>query len=350
MLRALLAACAVALLAAGPATAGPTRPDRCPHRHGERTLARSAQAVLSEASVPEGHSADATIHTLYACSRLTGRRRVVERHDVYSLAPGPDFERVRLAGTRVAYIVATWSKDGVSGTADLVTADALRGGRRRSLEHLTAYPDPRPFATVRLTSDGTVAWLGRTGRGDDVHVWSPDRGRRRLDHGFRLTRLTLRDGVVRWRHGPGDDRSAPAVLPPDPCPTDGPRHDGDEQVVVVASGRTTTSCVRATGATRTFAAGLADFDGTHLALVTDEAVTRADALTGTTETFRTSPMPNLATIDAAGSIAWTSGYDLWLSDGHGTRIARTFDTLPLFARDGRTLAVQPGPLTLVLDP
>lgn len=358
MLRALAAACALSVLAAGPAAAAP--PDRCPHRHGERTLARSAQAVVSERSRKETIDGQpyVTFHDVLGCSRASGRRRLIVRDEVYDVAPGAYSRGVRLAGTRVAYRTDVGSKVVGSGTTTLIADDAVHARRRHVLE--TVY-EPTAIAAARVAADGSVAWIVTgSGSGDRVRVWREGRGRRTVDEGFAIAGpLTLAAGRIGWRHGETPRTTTLAPPSPDRCPS-GPTHDGTDAVDVAGTpGRVVTACLRATGATLrlpdTSLNDITSIAGPFLAVAGPGTLRRVNLSTGAVDAIAVAGTPD-AVVDPAGSLLWTDTAitlqtRVWIRDAAGTRLVASSPAPYLsLARDGASVVAQPGRLTFALSP
>ena len=322
---------ALLVLLAAPATGGAAA--RCAPRHGERTLARSAEATVLQRyrDVTYDGTLYSTVQTILGCSRSTGRRRVITRKEVLDTTPGEAVDGVRLAGTRVAYVASFGSKDGSHATG-LVADDAVHRGRRHDLTQLGRFPFANPgqgIAAWAVGRDGTVAWVAR-GDGDQLVVWRPsDDLLRRFDVGFDLGGpVTLTGGTVRWRHA-GADRVAPLTPPPSRC-GGAPARAGTPEVDLTITGATLTACLRATGQTLTVAghyasyAMLVDVAGPYVALSGQGAIARLDLTAGgVAETIPARGMA-YARVDAAGSLAWVDQPDahstaLWVRDAAGTR-------------------------------
>jgi hypothetical protein len=359
-------------------TAAAQAADRCPHRAGERTLARSATAVVT-LSAPRtvfvGRQPTHEAQRLVGCSRRSGARRLL---DVLERWPtGGDVMRtVRLVGTRVAY---HWLRtDRGPGADELTVDDAVHRGRRRTLTRLEQWPVADPanerIASYALASDGTAAWIVKGPDGDDLRLWRPGAALRRVDHGFALAGpLTLAGGTVRWRHR-GAARSAPSALPPGSC---GGFGGTDQLGVAVERGVPYVSkangtivedrfrvCARAGGGTTDLGCGceISSYDvaGLYAAVAAGPVVTRFDLTRSpsTTEPWEVEGSA-LVAIDDAGSMVWADRLPgppffrtrIWVRDRDGTRQVAVLDgRVTNLARDGRTVVVKPDGPTITLSP
>jgi hypothetical protein len=330
----------VAVLAASP-TAGAASPrDRCPHRPGEKTLARSAEAVVTERSITS-RTDFTTTQTIYGCSRRSGRRRVVLRNaegetDSHSVVA------LKLAGTRIAGVLDHGYKD--ISFEWLFADDALHAGRHRELSKAFRWPYPYSYGVLSfaVASDGTVAWV-TVGADHQLLVWRAGDLRRR-DVGFDLSGpLSVSDGTLRWTHG-GAPREAPVVLPPSACGQPAATEGTDAVDLFVHRDRLT-ACRRATGASLSLDGSYAslaltiDVAGPYVALTGHDAVRRLDLATSSINTIPAA-QPTSARVDEAGSLAWYDNAQsllsqLWVRDAGGTRaVGAPVNAYGVLGRDG----------------
>lgn len=367
----LIAVIAVFALPAGAAHAA----DRCPHRHGERTLARSAEAVVTltaPRTVLEKDGPTPLAQRLVGCSRRSGARRLIDLLDRRPTS-GDVLRSARLAGTHVIY---HWQRSNAGTMSDELTADdAIHRGRRQTLTRLAAWPVADPanerISSYAIASDGTATWIVKGPIGDDLRLWRPGAGLRRVDHGFALGGpLKLAGGMVHWSHG-GGARSAPTTLPLDLCQGLG----GTDQLGVVIQRRVPyvskthgtivqdhlSICARTAEGSSGFGCGceISSYDvaGSYAVVAAGSMVTRLDAAGRSAQSWDVEGNP-LVAIDDAGSMVWADRLPdaplrtrIWVLDRHGLREAATIDGhVTGLARDGRTVIANPGRLTIVLDP
>jgi hypothetical protein len=352
----------VALLALLALPAGAAAADRCPHRPGERVLARSAQAVVTERHrmITLDGTPYEDVQTVLGCSRRTGARRVVSRLSEFH-TDANRVTRLKLAGTAIAYQRFNAYKD---FSADTVLADdAVHGGRHRELSEAVAWPYPAEKGTLAfaVAADGTVAWVARSvGRDDQLLVWDAASGLRRRDVGFDLAGpLVLAAGSVRWLHD-GRERDAPTALPPTRCAGRAAR-EGTTEVDLTLDADRLTACLRATGASLTVDGNYrslvptVDVAGPYVALSDHGAVRRLDLATSSIETIPVRGSA-LARVDEAGSLAWYDNQDtapllaqLWIRDADGLRaVGDPVGAYAALGRDGAT--VRHGEMQVTLNP
>jgi hypothetical protein len=320
----------VLALSAAPAAAATCRPG-----HGQRTIARSARAVLLGRTQPEWG------YRLWGCSRRTGARHL--------LATGGEdrvLEAPMLRGTHVGYVDA-----GISGDdATIVSDDALHSNRRVAVR--TVVDDG---IGLRMGDDGALAWRETTTvPGQRLWLWRRGDTTRLADEGFELTGMRFTGRTLRWLHD-GADRTAPPP-PASVCP--GHAGAGSTTTVdIISTATATVACWRATGASAAFAAAprAVATAGSWVAVESANIIAVRDLLdpAAATRGVDAGSVYSLV-VDEHGSLAWTfSTYTggghppeylthtaaVWVDDAAGTHALGTtsiYDTVTL-ARDGSAL-------------
>jgi hypothetical protein len=190
----------VAIGAAVAATApAASAANRCHHVRGDHVIARSAEAVVVErfSSLRTDDGARyAGLQHIVGCARATGRRRVITTLESY-FSERDVLNGLKLAGTRVAYVVSSHSK--LDTTISIAGGDAVH----------PRLADRRPFAlgdhaipAWAVAEDGTVAWIVGDGVQHDVlRLRRPDGDLRTVDAGVGLGAPALTHDALRWRHG-----------------------------------------------------------------------------------------------------------------------------------------------------
>jgi len=335
----LLTAAAAALVLAAPAA--PAAAATCRAGHGQRIVARSAQAVLLARTQPGSGS------RLWGCSRRTGARRVLASVGDERVLAAP-----LLRGTHVGYVDA----DLGGAAATVVSDDAVRRGRRVAVATLR----DRQLA-LRMGDDGALAWRVSTAAGQRLWLWRRGDTARLADEGFVLTGMRFTGRILRWRHG----GAARAAAPPraDACPgTAGP--GSTLAVDVVSSAVATVACWRATGRSAAFAAApqAVAAAGSWVAVASGGTIVVRDlrdpraaprGVAATASSTLSGPIETLV-VDEHGSLAWTfAAYEggghpperleriplLHVDDGAGRRVlgATTIWYPIALARDGSAL-------------
>lgn len=342
----------LALLVLLAAPAGGRAADRCVHHRGERELARSAQAVVTERwRIPAADTGGSDTQTIIGCSRTTGKRRVVAALESNTSA-GDRVERLRLAGTRIAYVMYSSVKE--FGGTTIVADDAVHGGRRRNFDGGWPFSS---FETGILSwavdATGNVAWVAGHDRHRQLVLRRPGTDLRQVDSGTDLTDVTLGGGVLRWRHG-GAWRALGLALAPSAC-GDLPAVTGTAEIDLFLSRTAFTACLRATGRSVTVptprgTTAPADVAGPYVALSYDHSVYRVDLANGGYEAIPTRAEYSQVRVDDAGSLAWYDAPDgqlptLWVRDAGGTRqIAGRLGGLGQLFRDGPVVSDVNGPV------
>jgi hypothetical protein len=351
----LILALGLVVLAATPAAASPaSAADRCRPRSGEQVLARSAQAVVLQKVVRQ--SQHFPLQTISGCSRRSGKRRTLETLQRRTEADSTRFIGVKLAGTRVAYVMV---RDVSEPQLALMADDAVHGGRRHDLGvggwpfvQRAGYGTQTGMAWA-VDAQGDVAWI-TTDRGSGLipapqtlGVWRAGLGRRQVDSHALLGGVTLRDGVLRWQRDGTPRQVDLAAVPPTRCgalkATIGTL---DVDIVHDHLGDTSTACLRATG--RTVSRYMEDFDvvdanGPYLLLRWYGKVlsftTVFDLVRGTSEDIEGAHADTV--VDEHGSLAWIAD-GLWVRDAAGPRKVAGFADDPAanaspLLRDGSTV-------------
>src|SRR5919199_6666886 len=207
MRRALVVlAAAVGLVAAAPAGG----------QNGHGCDAPGSKTVRSSAKV-RVYSKGAN---LYGCVRATGVTRTLYRYSRPLPNEGSSWDRVRLAGHRVAYVlshVCTVCGDG--GPFASIHEFELRSGRHRSLSKVRERPDHTGTGVNALVLDrcGRIAYrailrgtYARPEPDPELHVWV-GQSQRRVDRGD-IHRIRLAPTAVHWVRG-DEPRSAPLEPP-----------------------------------------------------------------------------------------------------------------------------------------
>lgn len=360
-----LAALAALLVVASSASAASAATDRCRPKPGEQALARSAEAVVLQKIVKR--SQRFPLQTITGCSRRSGKRRVLEVLQRRTADDETKLLGVKLAGTRVAYAMV---REVEGAQTALIADDAVHGGRRHDLS-IGGWPFGTGISFTwhvewAVDAQGDVAWIttdsqpsGKSAPSQALGVWRAGLGRRQVESHAALSRVTLRDGVLRWLRG-GTPRvvelaSVPATRCSGKKATVGTL---DVDVVGLGDGGILTACARATGKTASadleFAA-IADANGPYVLVAwahVENYVTIFNLVDGTTETIRDVGMD--ATIDERGSLAWV-GDGLWVRDAAGTRkVAESPQDLNVIEgplqREGSTVTWPGTGVTVTLNP
>lgn len=322
-------------------TAGQPRAERprCHPRPGEHAIALSPRAIVYRS---------ASQVKLTGCLRRSGRRRVLYRGiaDVESDVPG----RLRLAGTHV--IFASYA-DGVRDSAeDIVVSDVAHpDGQTVASAFLRSYnelsPVQNPFPEFTIRADGTAAIVQtELPPYGSVHLITPSGDDRLVDEGADLGRLRFTGRELRWRHG-AERRSLRPTLH-DVCL--GTMGAGSDAVGLYESRPEVSACWRATGRLTHVQRAPADVGdylpaavaGPYVAVPIDgERIALIDSRSGAVDTILTPGFIDMR-IDDPGSIAWSSarvgGYEVWVRDATGTRLATTLDDVPSIVRDGTVVS------------
>jgi hypothetical protein len=335
MKRHVLTSALLALVALTPAgaVAKPAHRDRCaPHAH-EQVRARSGSAVVLLRRT----------RVLIGCSTATGRRRVMETAD----GDATFFEKVRLRGTVVAYVLTEASRYGDS-MSELWREDALRVGRGRLVERNSGVDDVAigPGATIAYITAGAPSEVLRLQRanGTVLHV----------DGAVDLRDLRFTGDRLTWRHGMAPQSAD--VTPVDHCGG----HSGTLTLALTPhrAPDSVTACLRATGASRTLltsapysTATSGPWIATHPAMTSgpwittrpgDNTIITTNLASSAGETIP-APGAGFLAINANGTVAWTAGAALlgtsqvFVHDATGTRLLDTTDGLTSFGFDGTVL-------------
>lgn len=340
LMNRLLTAALLALALGATATATPaSAAEPCRPRHGEHTLARSAQAVVLQRTVAGGQQA------ITGCSRRSGRRRAVDTVPLTGL---------RLAGTRIAYATA----------AGVIADDALHGGRRHDLKSARPFaPDQGGVRQFLVDDQGDVAWITDSGA---LMAWRGGLGSRQIDvRAARIDGLALRSGVLRWRRN-GAARSVDLKRVARSACAKRSVHGtlvfdldvSDSILCARATGRVTSlanAAVTPMDANGSYAAYLwvhVEIYGAGLVNLADGSVTTIDmtppGLNDQTAAH-TALKPTDVVVDEHGSYAWVAGHVLRVHDAAGTRVVPGTGTGPLL-RDGSTVTWSGGGPSATLNP
>jgi hypothetical protein len=334
----LLAAALLALAVSATATpASATEP--CRPRHGEHTLARSAQAVVLARTVAAGQKA------VTGCSRRSGKRRTVATARLTAL---------RLAGTRIAYAT----------TAGIVADDALQRGRHHDLTGARPFaPDKGGVRRFAVDDQGDVAWT--TGSGT-LMAYRGGLGARQIDvRAATIDGLALRSGVLRWRRDGAarfvdlkrvarskcTQRSLSGTLTID-LDVSGTILCARATGRVVALGDVAATPMDANGNYAAYTWAHVEVYGASLVNLADGSVTTIDETPpgpNDQTAARTSLKPTDVVVDERGSYAWIAGNVLRVHDAAGTRSVPGTGTGPLL-RDGSTVTWSGGGPTVTLNP
>jgi hypothetical protein len=340
--------------------------DPCPHRPGERQLARSAQAVVFERTVTDRRAYPR--QTITGCSRRSGRRRVIDVLQRRTQDEPTKLVGLRLAGTRVAYVMV-FAPPGYYRRTTIMADDAIHGGRRHDLgdrwplDGATNGP-LNHIGWWAVDAAGDVAWLSVPGTAagsptadPSLGLWRPGLGRRRIDDRADIRAPRLVNGTLRWQRD-GKPRTLDlATIPPSAC--GGKAEAGTLDVDLYGDSSVTGACLRATGrfvaVPEANYASLIEANGPYLifqwmihsrsgAFLLDLVGERATAL---------EPNGSDAVVDQHGSLAWVGWTDgtpaLWLRDANGTRTVPGTGT-GFLRRDGSTITWPGGGPTVRLDP
>jgi hypothetical protein len=317
------------------AIAKPAPHDRCAPRAHEQVRARSSSAVVLLLRT----------RVLIGCSAATGQRRVLETADGDSAF----FEKVRLRGTVVAYVLTEASRYGDSVT-ELWREDAVRAGRGWLVERSSGVDD------VAIGPGATIAYITAGAPSDVLRLQRPNGAMIHVDGAMDLSDVSFTgSGRLTWRHGK-TTRSAD-VTPIDHCGG----HSGTLTLALTShtAPDSVTACLRATGATRTFninehysTAQSGPWIAIHSAMTAGPWIaTHPDDHTiiitnMTSNAGETIPAPGVGfflAINAGGTVAWTARSDvpgtsqIFVHDATGTRLLDTNDGVMSFGFDGTLL-------------
>ena len=322
-------------LAPAGASAKPAYRDRCAPRAQEQVRARSSSAVVLLRRT----------RVLTGCSTATGRRRVLATADGDSAF----FEKVRLRGTVVAYVLTEAGRYGDSVT-ELWREDALRAGRGWLVERDSGVDD------VAIGPGGTIAYITGGAPSDVLRLQRANGTMLHVDGAMDLRDVSFTGGGrLTWHHG--ETTQSADVTPVDRC-------GGHSGTLTLALNSQTapasvTACLRATGASRTFltsqshsTAVSGPWIATHSAMTSGPWIaTRPDDTTIITANLVTNageaiPAPGVGfflAINANGTVAWTSASadpgtsQIFVHDATGTRLLDTNDGIMSFGFDGTLL-------------
>ena len=321
-----------ALVPAG-ASAKPVPRDRCAPRAHEQVRARSNAAVVLLRRT----------RVLIGCSTVTGRRRVLATAD----GSGTLIEQVRVRGSVVAYVLTEASRYADS-MSELWREDAVRAGRGALVERSPWVGDVAigPGATIAYITAGAPSEVLRLQRANGTMLHA--------DGALDLRDLRFTGDRLTWRHG--KTTQSADVTPVDHCGG----HSGTLTLALTphSAPNSVTACLRATGARRTFltneshsTAVSGPWSFVHSAMTAgpwiathpdDHTIITTNLASNAGETIP-APGVGLVTINAHGTVAWTSPAavpgtrQVIVHDATGTRLVDTDDAIMSFGFDGTLL-------------
>jgi hypothetical protein len=350
LLAVLLAAVTLGV-AASPASAA----DHCRPRPGEHQLARSAQAVVFDRTIRQ--SQHFPLQTITGCSRRSGKRRTIDTLQRQSVDDPTKLVGLRLAATRVAYVIA--SRWGATPISD----DALHGGRRHGL--LDAWPfdtggTPRVLSWA-VDAEGDVALILR---GDapagvtELVVWRRGLGTRLVDARATITGVRLHGRTLTWRRN-----GVSHVLDLTRITRSACGHGVGAGTLTVDVSYFAGLCLRSSGALQEepWMTVIVDANGPYVIFrwatrspsgttLVDLAGDRSTNINYRAPFLPESPGPETdAVVTDHGLPAWIADGRLWVRDAAGTRAIPGTGTGPLL-RDGDTVTWSGGGPTVTLMP
>jgi hypothetical protein len=333
--RVLVLSCTLlATLAPASASAKTQHHDRCTPRAHEEVRARSNAAVILLRRT----------RVLIGCSTVTGRRRVIDTAYGYWTF----FEKVRVRGTVVAYVITQGSKY-MDSTSVLYRNDALRAGRRWEIEDSWA-------SDVAIGPRGTIAYITAGAPSMVLRLQRANGAMVHVDGALHLRDLRFTGDRLTWRHGKAVQSAD--VTPVDHCGG----HSGTLTLALTShtAPDSVTACLRATGASRTFITNQhhsttvsGPWIATHSAMTSgpwivthpdDTTIITANLASNAGETIAAPGVGFFLAINANGTVAWTTASALlgtrqiFVHDATGTRLLDTADGIMSFGFDGTILS------------